>query len=51
VAGSQYLLYDSVKICPHAKDASVTIGALGVRAGKTVENGGFDDLEVRQSQD
>jgi hypothetical protein len=29
----------------------MTIAALSVRAGKTVENGGFGDLEIGQSQD
>jgi hypothetical protein len=29
----------------------MTIAALSVRAGETVENGGFGDLEIWQSQD
>jgi hypothetical protein len=29
----------------------MTIAALSVRAGKTVESGGFGDLEIGQSQD
>jgi len=29
----------------------MAIAALSVRAGETVENGGFGDLDIRQSQD